>query len=83
MSKSKEELNTLKEEVKSVNEEMRELTEEELAQVSGGIDLPVSGGLAAGIGHGHVIEVSGVELSLESGFVVPVHQVAIPEIPIE
>ena len=36
MSKSKEELNTLKEEVKSVNEEFRELTDEELAQVSGG-----------------------------------------------
>ena len=73
--KTKKEMDVLKEEVKSVNEEMRELTEEELAQVSGGgIDLPVSGGLAAGIGHGHVIEVSGVELSLESGFVVPVSQ---------
>ena len=44
--KTKKELNALKEEVKSVNEEMRELTDEELAQVSGGIDLPGSGGLA-------------------------------------
>ena len=66
MSKSKEELNTLKEEAKSVNEEMRELTEEELAQVSGGRVPVFTSPLAIGV--------SGVELGLESGIVVPVSQ---------
>ena len=36
MSKTKEELNTLKEEVETLNKKLAELTEEELAQVSGG-----------------------------------------------
>ena len=36
MSKTKEELNTLKEEVEAVNEKLQELTPEELAQVTGG-----------------------------------------------
>ena len=37
MSKTKEELNTLKEEVDAVNEKLAELTPEEIAQVNGGI----------------------------------------------
>ena len=41
--KTKEELNALKEEVKAVNEKLAELTEEELAQVSGGDDVPLGG----------------------------------------
>ena len=40
--KSKEELNALKEEVEAVSKKTVELTEEELAQVSGGIDIPQS-----------------------------------------
>ena len=36
MSKSKEELDTLKEEVEAVNEKLAELTPEEIAQVTGG-----------------------------------------------
>ena len=36
MSKTKEELNTLKEEVESVTKKIHELTEEEIAQVTGG-----------------------------------------------
>ena len=39
MSKSREELKTLKEEVESVNEKLKELTPEELEQVSGGCFL--------------------------------------------
>ena len=38
--KTKEELNTLKEEVETLNKKLAELTEEELAQVSGGWDVP-------------------------------------------
>ena len=38
--KTKEELNALKEEVEAVNKKLLELTEEELAQVSGGGELP-------------------------------------------
>ena len=38
--KTKEELNALKEEIETLNKKLAELTEEELAQVSGGIDLP-------------------------------------------
>ena len=37
MSKTKEELDTLKEEVEAVNEKLAELTDEEIAQVSGGV----------------------------------------------
>ncbi len=37
MSKTKEELNTIKEEVETLNEKLAELTEEEIAQVSGGV----------------------------------------------
>ena len=40
--KTKEELNKLKEEVEAVNEKLAELTPEEIAQFSGGIDLPGS-----------------------------------------
>ena len=43
--KTKEELNKLKEEVEAVNEKLAELTPEEIAQFSGGIDLPGSGGV--------------------------------------
>ena len=38
--KSKEELNALKKEIETLNEKLKELTEEELALVSGGVDLP-------------------------------------------
>ena len=38
--KTKEELNALKEEVETLNKKLAELTEEELAQVSGGWDVP-------------------------------------------
>ena len=38
--KTKEELNALKEEVETLNKKLAELTEEELAQVSGGWDMP-------------------------------------------
>ena len=38
--KTKEELNALKEEVETLNKKLHELTEEELAQVSGGGDVP-------------------------------------------
>ena len=38
--KSKEELNALKEDVETVSKKLAELTEEELAQVSGGDQLP-------------------------------------------
>ena len=37
--KTKEELNALKEEVETQNKKLHELTEEELAQVSGGVDI--------------------------------------------
>ena len=37
--KSKEELNALKEEVEAVNEKLAELTPEEIAQVTGGVQL--------------------------------------------
>ena len=39
MSKSKEELNAIKEEVEAVNEKLSELTPEEIAQVTGGVQL--------------------------------------------
>ena len=39
MSKSKEELYALKEEVETVNKKLADLTEDELAQVTGGIDI--------------------------------------------
>ena len=39
MSKTKEELNAIKEEVEAVNEKLAELTEEEIAQVTGGVQL--------------------------------------------
>ena len=38
--KTKEELNALKEKVETLNKKLHELTEEELAQVSGGLDVP-------------------------------------------
>ena len=38
--KTAEELNALKEEVETLNKKLAELTEEELAQVSGGWDVP-------------------------------------------
>ena len=38
--KTKEELNALKEEVETLNQKLAELTDEELAQVSGGIEIP-------------------------------------------
>ena len=41
--KTKEELNTLKEEVETLHKKLHELTEEELAQVSGGVELPDDG----------------------------------------
>ena len=48
--KTKEELNALKEEVETLNKKLADLTDEELAQVSGGIDLPDrSGGRAPDI----------------------------------
>ena len=37
--KTKEELNELRNEVETLNKKLSELTEEELAQVSGGVDL--------------------------------------------
>ena len=37
--KTKEELNALKEEVETVSKKLHELTDEELAQVSGGVDV--------------------------------------------
>ena len=37
--KTKEELNALKEEVEALNRKLHELTDEELAQVSGGIEI--------------------------------------------
>ena len=40
--KTKEELNALKEEVETVSKKLHELTEEELAQVSGGEDVPLA-----------------------------------------
>ena len=40
--KTKEELNALKEEVETVSRKLHELTEEELAQVSGGLDVPLA-----------------------------------------
>ena len=43
MSKTKDELNAPKEEVESLNEKLHELTEEELAEVTGGMRLLVSG----------------------------------------
>ena len=39
MSKTKEEINTLKEEVEAVNEKLHKLTDEELSQVSGGTQV--------------------------------------------
>ena len=39
MSKTKEELNALKKEVEAVNEKLAELTPEEIAQVTGGVQL--------------------------------------------
>ena len=39
--KTKEELNALKEEVETLNKKLHELTEEELAQVSGGVNINV------------------------------------------
>ena len=36
MSKTNEELNTIKEEVEAINEKLQELTPEEIAQISGG-----------------------------------------------
>ena len=45
MSKTKEELNTLKEEVEAVNEKLQELTPEELKQVAGGYPPLEAGGL--------------------------------------
>ena len=39
--KTQEELNALKKEIETLNEKLKELTEEELALVSGGVDLPV------------------------------------------
>ena len=39
MAKTQEELNSLKEEVETVSRKLHELTEEELAQVTGGIQL--------------------------------------------
>ena len=44
--KTKKELNALKEEVEALNKKLHELTEEELAQVSGGIEI--SGDLVPG-----------------------------------
>ena len=44
MSKTNEELNTIKEEVESVSKKLHELTEEELAQVSGGVAPTVLAG---------------------------------------
>ena len=41
--KTKEELNVLKEEVETLNRKLAELTDEELAQVSGGFDVPHAG----------------------------------------
>ena len=41
--KTKEELNALKEEVEALSRKLRELTEEELAQVSGGENVPTAG----------------------------------------
>ena len=38
--KTQEELNALKKEIETLNEKLKELTEEELALVSGGVDLP-------------------------------------------
>ena len=38
--KMQEELNALKKEIETLNEKLKELTEEELALVSGGVDLP-------------------------------------------
>ena len=38
--KTKEELNAMKEEVETMNKKLADLTEEELAQVSGGGDVP-------------------------------------------
>ena len=38
--KTKEELNALKEEIETLNKKLAELTEEELAQVTGGADVP-------------------------------------------
>ena len=38
--KSKEELNALKEEIAALGKKLSELTEDELAQVSGGHDMP-------------------------------------------
>ena len=38
--KTKEELTALKEEVETLNKKLHELTDEELAQVSGGGDVP-------------------------------------------
>ena len=43
MSKSREELKALKEEVESVNEKLAELTPEEIAQVSGGVEINTIG----------------------------------------
>ena len=40
--KTKEELKALKEEVETLNKKLAELTDEELAQVSGGVVLPVN-----------------------------------------
>ena len=40
--KTKEELNALKEEVETESRKMHELTDEELAQVTGGVDLDYS-----------------------------------------
>ena len=37
--KTKEELNALKEEVEALNKKLHELTDEELAQVSGGVNI--------------------------------------------
>ena len=39
--KTKEELNALKEEIEALNKKLAELTEEELAQVTGGHDMPL------------------------------------------
>ena len=43
MSKTKEELNTIKEEVETLNEKLAELTPEEIAQVTGGVGSGAAG----------------------------------------
>ena len=52
--KTKEELNALKEEAEALNKKPHELTKEELAQVTGGVEIRDSDGE-------HVIEPAGYE----------------------